>query len=434
MGPPYKCNICGKKNFRTLPDLKKHVAIHKILCDICGESFYRKKNLNVHKRHVHDSVPWLASQIGGSFNTEPEFSGQHFDVFKTKVRLTRLGLTENSYSVKFKNLNNDVNDTITTRLDYLKKLLYQIIKGFKKQMSPADTSQLILYGSPENIKAAFSTPFLCKNDFNYAYITNRVTQLLNSNENFLVNNEMFIDIKIVKSAGGALMGMNKAPNTLAFLKRKRSVMTNECDDNLCYARAVLLAYYHHRYKNKTITKKSWYKVSKPYNSFVKKKAEMLQMTAGLSKNTQVSIKDTRKFEKCFKNFQINVYWISNGETKILHSGKNIDSPALNVLYHTNHYYPIINLKAFKGIKHSCEYCGHTSKSRQLYQHVCKAKCFLCHGINNHPCHTTDRDNNVSHSCQECHQDFYSEICYNQHKIKLYTKKDKKCARYLQALY
>ena len=52
-----------------------------------------------------------------------------------------------------------------------------------------------------------------------------------------------------------------------------------------------------------------------------KKAEMLQMAAGLSKNTQVTIKETKKFEKCFKTFQIGIYWLSNAESKILHSGQ-----------------------------------------------------------------------------------------------------------------
>ena len=52
-----------------------------------------------------------------------------------------------------------------------------------------------------------------------------------------------------------------------------------------------------------------------------KKAEMLQMAAGLSKNMHVSNKDARKFEKCFKTFPIDIYWLSNAETKILHSGQ-----------------------------------------------------------------------------------------------------------------
>ena len=59
-----------------------------------------------------------------------------------------------------------------------------MIKVFKERMSPADTAQIILYGSPENLKSAFSTPFLTKQDFNYTYITNRVIEMMNSNDKF----------------------------------------------------------------------------------------------------------------------------------------------------------------------------------------------------------------------------------------------------------
>ena len=73
---------------------------------------------------------------------------------------------------------------------------------FKSGMTEADTAQLILYGNPEALKSAFSTPFMQKSDFTYAYVANRVTELLNSNENFKINNEMYIDVKLIKGSAG----------------------------------------------------------------------------------------------------------------------------------------------------------------------------------------------------------------------------------------
>ena len=414
--------------FRTLFDVKQHIIrLHRITCHICNAVFYRKKNLEVHINHVHLGVPWLPPQIGGAISIDPDFSGKNFDAYKTRTKHNRLGLTETSYTLKFKNLNKiGINDSITAQIKYLKKMLQAIIKAFKKRLSNADTAQLILYAHPENIKSTFSTPFLQKNDFTYTYITNRIAELLNSNENFRIDNEMFIDIKIVKTIAGSVLSLKAASNVINMLFRKRSVMLNNCDDNLCYARALLLAYYNFKLKKKLITKTFWLRITNKNNPFMKNRAEWLQSAAGMSQNTQVSIKDAKKFYKCFKNFQINIYWLNSSKIQILHSGKNNNSDSLNVFYYDNHFYPIIKLNAFKGIHYVCQYCNYTSAKHQLLHHVCKAKCYFCHARNNHACYLTDcsKIDDVLYKCQDCSQTFYSELCYKQHRVKRYSYKTK----------
>ena len=102
---------------------------------------------------------------------------------------------------------------------------------------------------------------------------------------------------------------------------------------------------------------------------------MLQMAGGMSANTQVALKDVSKFDKCFKKFQINVHRLDCGKLKKIHSGKNNKTDSLNVFYHDNHFYPIVNFKAFIGVSYICEYCDFAT-SNQLFHHVCKAKCFF----------------------------------------------------------
>ena len=213
-----KCNICGLI-FSGDYELNVHIKTHRLPCSQCGVIFYRQNNLNYHIRHVHDKVPWLPPQFGGG-HEKIAFSGKHFDVITRRTRRNRLGLKETTYSVRFRNLKPNVDDTLTQRMVYLKKMIYKIILVFKAKMTQADTAQLILYGDPNNIKSTFSTPFLGKSDFTYAYVSYRVAELLNSNENFRINNEMFIDVKVISASGGRGTSLKNVPNLVEVLIKK----------------------------------------------------------------------------------------------------------------------------------------------------------------------------------------------------------------------
>ena len=422
-----RCNICGLDSFSDAIDLNDHIKYHRIPCSYCGLVFYRQNNLNFHIRHVHEGVPWLPPQIGAG-DEKIVYSGNYFDVITKRRKRNRLGLTETTYSIRFKNLKAKVDDTLTQRMVYLRKMLYRIITVFKANMTDADTAQLILYGNPEALKAAFSTPFMQKSQFSYGYVANRVTELLNSNENFRINNEMYIDVKVLRGSAGRGSSLKNTPHFLKVLLRKRSVLRNKGDDNLCLARALLTARYYHKFLAKQITSDLWKRV-RDGSTFLKTRSLMLQRSAGLSPHTAVQIRHIHKFQKLFKDHQIVVHWMKQGRIKKLFSGKHIGEKPLNVFYHNAHFYPILNLTALYGARNTCEYCD-AQISNRLYQHVCKAKCFLCHGVK-HGC-ALKTEGNVQ-TCGECQQKFYSNTCYKQHKRKVYGKKSvcdiyKRCSK------
>ena len=217
----FKCNICGQKDFAGIDEVNHHIRRnHRKSCEYCGLIFYRQNNLDVHIRHVHNGVPWLPPQYGAG-DTDITYSCNQFDVYQIQTKTNRLGFSENTYRVKFKNLKPSINDTIIIRLDFLKKMMYKIIKVFKSKMYKTDTGQLILYGNPEALKSAFSTPFMMKSEFNYDYVAQRMSELLNSNEHFQINNEMFIDFKIIKASGGRGISLKNTPDFLKLLLKKK---------------------------------------------------------------------------------------------------------------------------------------------------------------------------------------------------------------------
>ena len=417
----FNCKICGEKDFPGIDEVNYHIRRnHRIPCLYCGLIFYRENNLKTHVKYVHEHVPWTPPQFGGG-NRDVMHSDAQFDIIRRTEKRNQLGLRETGYSVRFKNVSTDANESLTTRMVYLKKTLQKIVSLFKAKMSEADTAQLILYGNPEAIKSVFSTPFMRKSDFTYAYISNRVVEVLNSNEDFRINKEMLIDVKVIYGSGGRGVSLKNSPNFLKLLFKKRSVLRNKGKDGRCFARALLYAFYHHKRKSGTITEAKWKSLMRPNNYFMKIHTDWMHKRAGLSGSSAVEIRQLARFERHLPNYQIVVYWIVQGKLKKLFVGKNINSTTpLNIFYHMSHFYPILNLKGFHGTDYLCRYCDAPITGR-LYQHVCDAKCFLCHGGGKHKC-PLKTDGHSIQSCGECGQNFYDNACYKEHKRKKYKRK------------
>lgn len=64
----YICNMCDKK-FNNSNSLKRHMAIHsgvrEFVCTICGVGFYRKFNLDVHVKNVHNQTKEFSCSYNG---------------------------------------------------------------------------------------------------------------------------------------------------------------------------------------------------------------------------------------------------------------------------------------------------------------------------------------------------------------------------------
>jgi uncharacterized Zn-finger protein len=64
----YQCELCEKR-FNNSNSLKRHMAIHsgirEFVCALCGVGFYRKFNLDVHIKNVHEQMKEYSCTIEG---------------------------------------------------------------------------------------------------------------------------------------------------------------------------------------------------------------------------------------------------------------------------------------------------------------------------------------------------------------------------------
>lgn len=409
----YKCGMC---RFRGVSDsiVRNHVNTkHKLTCRECGMVFFRKAALNWHRYYNHEGGVWSRAIYGSG--VKPEFTSKYWNGYKVREKQTKIGYSEVSYNISFKNYKKEDNRDMVNRINFVKKVVYDVAKHFRDRMSESDTLQLILYGNPTDIKHMFSTHFMTKSEISYDFIAKKCNNFMNSNEHFAINDDMSLDVKHITTHGGGVTPLTSYNNITQALLRKKCVLTIKNNDNLCFSRSVITALYHHKRKNNHVEKRLWNKVRQNTGSFLTYRSRMLQKSTGLGGSSQIQISDINKFEKVLKDFGISLYSIFNGKVKILYTTSESNKPTLNILYCNNHYMPITNLRCLNSMKYTCNYCGSFS-GNPLFHHVCRLKCYFCHSFK----HDILKSESV-YKCGKCGQFFFSKFCYKKHLEKIYRK-------------
>ena len=121
-------------------------------------------------------------------------------------------------------------------LAYLQTALEELQTLILNGTEERDYVRLVLVSDQLNVPIAF--PWAMVRDFDISYILERIKQILNSNRHFLLNPGFTIRFHhVVNPAGGRARKFDGVPAALA------AVPSND-DDELCFARAVLIAIRH----------------------------------------------------------------------------------------------------------------------------------------------------------------------------------------------
>ncbi|XP_078531047.1 uncharacterized protein LOC144817954 [Lissotriton helveticus] len=115
----------------------------------------------------------------------------------------------------------------------------------------------------------------------------------------------------------------------------------------------------------------------------------------------------------------------NGSWKYFTTGERVKNKTVYVLHHENHFYGILNLKSFLGVKYVCTHCDHIYNTKA--QHHCEIHCKMC-----------QRDGCVVDEalkvmCRTCKMFCRSQACLLIHReaIKCSPKMDcQECGRYV----
>ena len=318
------------------------------------------------------------------------------EVYSDKFRTTG-----KNYRVQFNNTldNVDLLQSQTRTYDIFDRLIQDVTEG----MNPTDQVRFVL--DSKQLQFPITLPFCALEELTTEKVFSQVEKVVQSNEEFRLNDTANIDILRVEMPQGS--GKSKVKRTTydlrEYLKKKKSVICINNNDNYCLARALAASI-------ARIEKDPRYKQivdSKCYIQF--EKALALHQAAHVPFGIPCGLKEVDLFQQHLTQYQIIVVSGDQNNT-IIYPPKPPANPnpekSIYLYYQANHFDVITKLPGFLNTNYFCHAChkgyDHTT------DHLCDGMCKSCRGVG-----CTIENNGII--CKECDRFFYNQACYDRHK-------------------
>ena len=312
----------------------------------------------------------------------------------------KFNMTAKNYSVRFNNQLDNVNLLESQNRTY--GIFDHLIKDVTEGMNSYDQVRFVL--SSNQLQTPIALPFCSLEELTTEKVLSHVEKVVQSNEEFRLNDTVNIDIIRVEMPQGS--GRSKVKrqtlNIRDYLKKKKSVIPINNKDNLCLARALVV---------------SIARIEKdPRYSQITDSGRPVQRERAFDLHEAVNVplgpcglKEVDLFQHYLVNYQIIVVSGDQGNT-IIYPREPPANPnpekSIYLYYQANHFDVITKLPGFLNTNYFCHQChkgyDHTT------DHLCDGMCQSCRGVG-----CTIEDNGMT--CQECNRFFKNQTCYDRHK-------------------
>ena len=261
-------------------------------------------------------------------------------------------------------------------------------------MAPHDQVRLIL--NSHQLDKPISLPFLQRDRLTLERFLAAVERVVQSNEQFTLDDSVNVNVVHVKMPQGGTGRKRNIVNLESYLTKKRGIVQIKNKDELCCARAIIVA-------------KAKYDKDPQYRSLVSRTgtvrgrlAQELHETSGVPLGP-CGIPEVKKFQTTLPGYQLNV--VSKEHlNSVIYSGPEAEKH-LYLYHHDNHYDVITSMPAFLARKQYCHKCK--KGFDKITSHPCGDLCKLCHTQN---CSFVEWK-----FCKDCNRFFKSDECFNRHK-------------------
>ena len=315
-------------------------------------------------------------------------------VTKTKSKKFRMSATD--HRIRFNN--------VVSQLDLIESyqrtqaIFEHLLNNVTEGMNEKDQVRFVLRS--DQLDTPISMPFMTVEQLSTERVFSQIERVIQSNRDFRLNDTVTIDIIHVEVPQGSGRSKRNVLNIKDFLHKKKSIITIQNNDNLCLARALVVAI-------AKIEKDPHYKdLMKPGRRTQEKKARELHEAANVPLGP-CGIPEVELFQKYLTNYEINIV-SGNHDNSIIYPSKSSTSNSVTPIYlylHDNHYDIITSMPGFLSNSYFCHKCrrAYTNKLRHLCPGMCKS------------CRAYDCVVNDPLECNECNRWFKSKACYDRHK-------------------
>ena len=337
-----------------------------------------------------------------SLSTESEDEqGQYYYHLESRKKYysKKFGMTATDHKVRFNNVlaDFDLLESYESTLKIFHHLLEEVTEG----MPPNDKIRFILRS--EQLETPISLSFMTVEELNTERVFSQIERVIQSNQEFRLNDTVTIDINHVKAPEGrGKNGLKRTTlNIRDHLKTKKSIIRINNTDDFCLARALAVSIA--RIEND------------PRYEQIKRTDRHIQLERALDLHVAANvplgpcgIDEVKLFQNYLVNYQIIVVSGTHNNS-IIYPPKppgTDEKPIISLYYHNNHFDVITKLPGFLSRGYFCQRChkayDHTS------DHVCPTMCSSCRGFG---C-VFEAKGIV---CNECDRLFKNQACYDRHK-------------------
>ena len=224
---------------------------------------------------------------------------------------------------------------------------------------------------------------MCRSTGRYVLL-DQMEKVLQSNTEFKLNDGWLkMDITHTKPPrGSGKKYMSTELDSKFFAQKKQSVIQiNNTEDNLCFARAVVVGMCYSERENTGTWNKRWLCIRKSDRPLQKTEAEKLLKEAGVLPSQPIGVNEYKQIQALLykKNYVIKVHSQHSKVEKVFeHPPVTSESKIIHVYFHQKHYDYIKSITGFLDCSYYCEFCDVGYKNRE--SHVCPHICKACYRI------------------------------------------------------
>ena len=310
----------------------------------------------------------------------------------------KFNMTAKNYGLHFNNALGDVDLLESRNRTY--GIFDHLIRDVTEGMNPTDQVRFVLRS--DQLQTPISIPFLPLEELTTERILSNVEKVVQSNEDFRLNDTVTVDIIRVEMPRGSGRLKRTTLNIRDHLKKKKSVICINNKDNLCLARALAVSI-------ARIEKDPRYKrMLDPLCTVQRERAFDLHEAANVPLGP-CGLKEVDLFQQYLVNYQIIVV-SGDQDNAIIYPREPPANPnpekSIYLYYQANHFDVITKLPGFLNTNYFCHLChkgyDHTT------DHLCNGMCRSCRGFG-----CVIQGNGMV--CNECDRLFKNQVCYDRHK-------------------
>jgi hypothetical protein len=333
------------------------------------------------------------NEPGQEGSYENEVSDNVFTVQSVKqVNVKKFKTTGMDYHIQFTNA--FANVELSEYHERLHEIFQSLLNEVTQGVPPHDQVRFVLHST--QLENPISFPFMPRERFTTERVLAEFERVIQSNRHFHLNDSVDVNVVHVEMPHGGIGTKRAEINLEKHLMKKRSIIRIQNNDQLCLARALVVA-------------KAKIDNDPQYTSIVDhRRAMQTRLARELHQKAAVplgpcGLDEVKQFQTYLSDYQINIV-SKDRQNALIYVGPNQEKRIYLYLY-DNHYDVITKMPGFFACKKYCHTCKKAYDHRE--DHLCPNACQCCR-FPDCPVESWVR-------CNDCNRMFKSQACFDRHK-------------------